>query len=212
MLLLLLTSSASTYLQHSPNHVKRLFRALYFFVSSPVDSSFVFFSREGFIYDAEMSRPSEAGWLAGKQTGSRSRSIAPFHSALKAAERKIGLGVGVRSAVGSEGRMGQLSVEKANTMTDNVAAAAAGRQQSSRNGGRARLMHLKRNFWAFWPFALHPPSLGLRASSVVLRTRESGGEITSILCSLCCWSGALVPPGSVTRDDFATNIQIYFTQ
>lgn len=85
--------------------------------------------------------------------------------------------------------MGQLSVEKANTMTDNVGvvaflAAAEPTPLSLSGPGRTRkrLMHLKRDFW---PFAFHPPSLPLSPplwSSALAPL--SGGEITSILSSL----------------------------
>ena len=56
--------------------------------------------------------------LVARQTEAGSRSIAPFHSALKATKRKIGFGVSESGL--DRWSTGQLSVEKANTMTDNV--------------------------------------------------------------------------------------------
>ena len=57
--------------------------------------------------------------LVARQTEAGSRSIAPFHSALKATKRKIGFGVSESGL--DRWSTGQLLGEKANTMTDNVA-------------------------------------------------------------------------------------------
>ena len=54
-------------------------------------------------------------------------------------------------AVGAEG---QLSVEKTNTMTDNVRVVAPSSRTAEPKLRGERLMHLKRDFW---PFAFQPP-------------------------------------------------------
>ena len=134
-------------------------------------------------------------WSSSRATARQagSRSIAPFQSALKATKRKIGFGPSAKGIEG--GREANISVEKANTMTDmycrRLLHPSLPPSLAKIESASLALMHLKRDFW---PLAFQPPFFAPR-SAVCLT--HSGGEITSIL-SLLFW---FVPSGSMTLDN-----------